>query len=880
MPTSVAIAAAASYAGSTAAAAAVGAGWFAAGSIGASLVSGAVGFGVNSLLSSALADNSDTRQSAGQIDQEVTNRNLTVRQAVAPWQWIYGQTRVAGILTYIEDSPATGHLHMVITLAGHECQELGDVWFDDEVVPLDGSGEATGRFAGYVRVKKSLGGEAAGVQPFPDLQAESAGLWGPSHCQTGRAKLYVRLLWNPDLFPQGIPNIRCVVKGRKVYDPRSGLTAWSNNAALCTSDYLTSAVGLGCDYATEIDETQLIAAANTCEESVTLASGGSEYRYTMNGALSVNASPREVLPRLLSSMVGTVRFLGGTWGVYPAVYATPSATALTQDDLRGGLRVSPRLSKRDLANRIKGIYVSPDNDWQAADYPPVTNATYLAEDQNEPLWRELDLPFTASAATAQRLAKIELERVRQQITVTWPGKLTCYRLQPGDTVPVTLSRYGWTSKVFEVASQTLTFEESGDGVVLGCDLVLRETAAAVFDWNSGEETTVDAAPDSNLPDPFTVAVPGNPSISDELVETRDGRGVATKVTVTCAAAADVNVTFYQFEYRQNGTSTWTVFPPQASRTLEIFDIAPGRYDFRVKAVNPLGVASAYATTTNAEVVGIAARPVTPTLSGLQVAGNLAILTLQQASELDVKRGGRVLVRHTHAVTPTWEESFSIGNEAGYAGDSTIIVLPLKSDWYLVKFEDAGGRQSEAFAQISTKQASVLEYSTVDDLQEDTTFPGTKSGCVAVDGVLKLSGVGLVDDIPDFDEISSLDNYGGVEDSGTYTFSAGFDFGAVSRVRMTGELAGITVNVNDRIDDRLDNIDTWASFDGNDGGGSCDAWLEFRERDSSGDAWSAWKRLDAAEVECRYAEFRLQLRSSDTAYNIHISTLRVTAAQVV
>lgn len=879
MPTSVAIAIGASYAGSAVAAAGVSAGWFAAGSIGAALVSGAVGTAVSYLGNALLADKPDTGQSAGQFDQEIANRNITVRQAVAPWQWIYGQPRVAGILTYMEDSPTTGHLHMIITLAGHECEELGEIWFDDEVVPLDGNGEATGRFAGYVRVKKSRGNEAAGVQPFPDLVAESAGLWGPSHCQTGRAKIYVRLLWNPDLFPQGIPNIRCTVKGRRVYDPRTATTAWSADAALCIADYLTSAVGLGCDYAQEIDEPQLIAAANICDEAVTLASGGTEARYTMNGAFAINAAPREVLPKLLTSIVGNVRFLGGTWGVYPAAYATPGAAALTQDDLRAGIRVQPRLSKRDLANRVKGIYVSPDNDWQAADYPPVTNATYLAEDQGEPLWRELDLPFTTSAAAAQRLAKLVLERIRQQITVTWPGKLTCYRLQPGDTVPVTLERYGWTDKIFEVVSSTLTFEESGGGVVIGCDLVLRETASSVFDWNSGEETVVDPAPDSNLPDPFTVAPPGNPAVSDTLVETRDGRGVATLVTVTCAAAADVNVQFYQFEYRPNGAATWTVFPAQASRVLEIMDVAAGRYDFRVKAINPLGVSSAYAATLNVEIVGIAARPETPTILGLQVAGNLAILTLQQASELDVRRGGRVLVRHTHAQTPTWEESFSIGNADGYAGDSTILVLPLKPDWYLVKFEDAGGRQSVEFAQITTKQASVLAYSTVDDLQEDSTFPGAKSGCVAVDGVLKLSGVGLFDDIPDFDAISSLDNYGGVQAAGTYTFSAGFDFGALERVRLTGEIHGITVNVNDRIDDRLDNIDTWLSFDGNDGGGSCDAWLEYRERDSTGDAWSAWKRLDAAEVECRYAEFRLQLRASDTAYNIHIDTLRVSAEQV-
>lgn len=100
MPTSVAIAIGASYAGSAVAAAGVSAGWFAAGSIGAALVSGAVGTAVSYLGNALLADKPDTGQSAGQFDQEIANRNITVRQAVAPWQWIYGQPRVAGILFF------------------------------------------------------------------------------------------------------------------------------------------------------------------------------------------------------------------------------------------------------------------------------------------------------------------------------------------------------------------------------------------------------------------------------------------------------------------------------------------------------------------------------------------------------------------------------------------------------------------------------------------------------------------------------------------------------------------------------------------------------------------------------------------------------------
>lgn len=586
-------------AGSVATSAAVGAGWVAAGSLGAALIGGAVSMAVGA----AFADKPDTNQNPGQLDQEVTSRMVTVRQAVAPWQWIYGQVRVGGILTFMEED-ADGYLHLVITMAGHPCEELGDLYFDNELVTLDGSGSAanaTGKYADHVYVEKSLGTEAAGVQPFSNLVNVSDGKWTSAHCQTGRTKLWVRLKFNQDLFPNGIPNISCVVKGRKCYDPRNspGSSVWTVNPVLCTVDYLTHAqVGPGATYATEIDEALLISAANACDESVTLAGSPTttEQRYQMSGAFAVNATPRQVLGRLLTAVAGNARFLGGKWSIVPAVYSAPTVT-LTADDLRAPLRIQPRLSRRDLANAVKGIFVSPDNNWQPSDFPPVTNATYYAEDNNERIWRELDLPFTISSATAQRIAKIELERVRQQITVTWPGKLTCYRVQPGDTVQVTLDRYGWSSKVFEVATVALTVLDDG---VVGCDLVLRETASTVYDWSAGEETVVDLAPDSNLPDMtvgLTVTLGSPRSGTSELFVAGDGT-VFSRIGCSFTAPSSPYIDRYQVQYARSAGSPqeWQDAPSvlYGNARAYFYPVEEGvAYDGRVRAVTTLGNAGAW-----------------------------------------------------------------------------------------------------------------------------------------------------------------------------------------------------------------------------------------------------------------------------------------------
>lgn len=882
------VAAAVAYA---ATAAAVAANLIVAGTLGAAVFSTVVTLVASAVVNKAFSDGGDSDGGGQQFEQELNGNLLTVRQPIMHWQWIYGQTRVGGAITYIETTTDIGVdnrnalLHLVITFAGHECEEIGSIYFDDELIPLDGTmpnggGNATGRLAGYCSIEKSLGNETG--QPFPNLVAYSAGLWTDAHRQSGRTKIHVALRYSPDKFPNGIPNITAVIKGKKVYDPRSTLTAWSINPSLCIADFLCSPVWLGCDYATEIDEAQLIAAANIDDEQVAVAAGGTENRYMLDGVFSVNRDSRSVLERMLTANAGKLHYIGGLFRIQPAAYVSPTIT-LDEDDLRGVPQIQPRLSATDLCNAVKGVYVSEANKWQPSDFPPVTNATYLAEDEGERSWRELDLAFTKSAAGAQRIAKIELERVRQQISLVWPGKFTCYRLQPGDTVQVTFAMLGWSAKVFEVVGSTLAIEDDGNGGVrLGCDLALRETASSVFDWSSGEETTVDPAPDTNLPNPLSVEAPGAPTVVESKLETRDGRGVAALVTVSVAAPADPFWKHIQFEYQVVGASLWTVIPPSEALTVSVPDVQPEIYDFRAKVINNLGVSSDYATTRQ-EIVGLYDRPATPVIRGLQTVGGIAILTLDPAADLDVRRGGRWRVRHCEDDTdPPWEESFSIGEEQGYVGDQTVLVLPLKAGAYLVRAEDAVGQQSEEAAYIATKQASVLAYSPVDTLTESTSFPGSHDNTVAVDGILKLSGTGLFDDIPDFDAISSLDDYGGVTAAGTYTFSAGLDFGAVERVRVTGHIEGITVNVNDLFDDREGDIDDWLDFDGTAGGGSCDAWLECRETDddpAGTPTWSEWKRLDASEFECRAMQFRLRITSNDPAYNLVVDTLSVAAEEV-
>lgn len=298
------------------------------------------------------------------FETEAQGRTQVIRSATAPRQVVYGETIMSGPLVFAATTGDKNEfLHLVIPLAGHEVEEIGQVYFNDKPAEeydqhdqpikyqvvygnpnmgsLGGSPQsilysvtvdgvtytaaslsalaATLPTANYTatveafdlviegntpedsfqvtagswtadyyageyyssskraevqktqasrrtyRISKHLGTTTQTADA--DLVAE-VDEWTTDHRLQGVAYLYIRLQYDPEIWPTGIPNIKAVVKGKKVYDPRTTLTAWSDNWALCVRDYLTStAYGVGAG-SSEIDSTALIAAANIADESV------------------------------------------------------------------------------------------------------------------------------------------------------------------------------------------------------------------------------------------------------------------------------------------------------------------------------------------------------------------------------------------------------------------------------------------------------------------------------------------------------------------------------------------------------------------------------------------------------------------------------------
>lgn len=816
---------------------------------------------------------------------------VTVRQPDAPKPLIYGETRVQGTIIFFNARENNHYLDVVVALAGHEVEEIGQLYFNDIPISLDGGNLSnSGVYAGLVYVEKKLG--TRDQTAFENLAAVSGSAWTLAHRGRGNALAWLSLQWNRSAFPNGLPNIWFVLKGRKLYDHRSDTTAFSKNAVLAVADYIADPVyGLGASYDREFDLDILDVGASIADEDVTLASGATEKRYEANGILRSDIKRGDGIASLLSACGGKAIYAGGRWRIKPAAWDPPTIE-LTESDLRDGFTVQTLLGRRESFNAAKGKFSDPARLWQPGDFPAITSAVYQAQDGGERVFKDLELPFTTSPTMAQRIAQIDLRRARQPITMVWPCKLRGWLVTAGETVNVSYARLGWVSKPFDVVEATFVFGEAQEGKgsggppLIGVDLKLRETAAAIYDSDPLSEA--DPAPNTNLPDVFNVRPASNLTITESLYPTRIGGGAKAKAAVAWDESPDWFVRSggsYRLEYKLVAASVWTVFDGITSPKFDILDIAPGTYDFRVAAVNWAGRLSAYIAVMALPIAGLDAPPPAPANLTLIRSGNFAVLRWDFPPTLDVQSGGTIEFRHaSQTVGASWANGVTISKPLPAA--LTFAVLPLVAGTYMAKYRDASGVWSETFAAFPTGQSGALEFDALvgGSLVEDPGFAGTKTNCVAFDGVLKLGGAGLFSDIPLLSDVPSLSYYGGVQLSGSYRWSQKIDLGAKKRNRLTINKTALLANVFDLISERSGNVSGWAEFGGGVAGNEADAFTMVRTTDDNPNgvapAWSEWARHDAGENDNRGYDLETFLFSNDPSFDIEISALSAIAEEVV
>ncbi len=323
-------------------------------------------------------------------------------------------------------------------------------------------------------------------------------------------------------------------------------------------------------------------------------------RYTCDGVIMLDTTPANVINDLVTASAGAVTYVQGKYRIHAGAYDAPVAS-LDEGDLRDTMSVQARMARKELFNAVRGTFVDKNRSWEATDFPPATNSQYELEDGGERIFRDIELPFTTDVHRAQRIAKIHLERARQAITITFPAKLSALDITVWDIVTLNITDMGWSNKPFRVMSWSLN--EYG-----GIELVLREESSTVYDWMSSDGTVPDSAPNTNLPDPWTVQPPTALTLSsgdNELLVGQDGT-IVSRIHATWQASTDPHLYRYDVEFKKTTDLVWFPFTATTKDITEAF-IAPVNdgetYDVRVSAINTLGVRSSWETITGHTVVG-------------------------------------------------------------------------------------------------------------------------------------------------------------------------------------------------------------------------------------------------------------------------------------
>lgn len=806
----------------------------------------------------------------------LANRTQTIKQSIVARSIVYGEAKVSGPLVYAESTNNNEYLHLVVALAGHEVQAINTIYLNDDELTLDGSGNVTAptKYVGFVRVKKHLG--TATQSADTDLVAESDGKWTSDHKLLGTAYVYVRLKFSQDAFPNGIPNIAAIVQGKKVYDPRTDTTAYSNNAALCLLDYLQDSIyGLGAEDS-EVDLTRFEAEANICDEAVALAAGGTQARYSCNGVVESDDSPKSIIEDMLTSCAGTVYYSGGVWSLKVGAYQAPTST-ITDDDMRGPISIQTKLSRRDNFNGVKGVFVSPESNWQATDYPSYTSDQFLSEDNNIESFFDLTLPFTTSSAAAQRLAKIALYRNRQQISLEVKCKLTQFGVSVGDIVSITNSRYGWTSKPFEVVSWNFVVEGDQDSPLLGVDMMLKEINAAVFDWDA--EETAFVSDNTNLPSAFSIDPPVL-SVTDIL---RVVNEQVFSILVATVNSANGFASTFEVQAKQSTETDFVNLGIAGGNIFELIDVVDGAtYNVRARVVNTIGVRSEWVTV-NRQIVGKTAPPSDVTNLSINSIGGSAILSWTPVPDADLSH---YKVRYSTDTTgASYQNAIDLVDRIARPGNS--VIVPSRQGTYFVKAIDKLGLVSvnPATVVLLTDIDSVESMNLVETLIEHPAFTGAKTRTVKVtDG----GETWIQLDTALFDSVTSLfDSAGGffdggggtIEADGYYDFSTYVDLSEKYTSRIVASIKNERIDFVNLFDSVIGNFDDrLGDFDGDPTAfDDTNVQLQVATTDDNPagtPTWSDWRPFFVGDYSARAFKFRAYLTTTDATASPSIRELSV------
>ena len=688
------------------------------------------------------------------------------KNPLAPSEFVYGEIRKGGVITYQDTSGGENKiLHRIIVLAGHEVEEIGDVYLNDEIVTIDSNGlvqeaqwylknspdgsplDPSAVDTPAITIYKHDGSQTSASDAFANVSSKT--LANTLHSETGLpssfvgkgiAYIYVRMRYDASTFANGLPLITAKVKGKKVVKTVNGVeqtAVWTDNAAWCIRDFLSSSYGLN---DTNVDYVSFEAAADVCEEHI---AGTTQDKYTINGIVRANESIGATLQEMATACGGALFWGSGEWRLKVGEWITPTTT-LDERHMRGPIRLNTKPSSREVSNKVRGTFIDGANDWISTDYPMQDGAgAFVTEDGGDERILDLKLPLTTNSAGAQLIAKQALFRQREQLSMSVDVSLEAMDIEVGDIINFNVPRYKWNdgsvttqasdevTKSFEVMSWALNPNANGELLI---SLSLRETSEAAFSFAESDAQTI-ISNNSSGPNWYDVPTVGI-SVDQEYREINES--VVNVLVVDVTSGDYERIAYVMVKYKKTSDTAYkslgnmllndqgddvgrfeihNIDVPQAGGTAI-------NYTIEVTPVNHLGAIGARTITTyNATADNTP--PAAPTNLNFFLSGGAMFFTWTGVSDLDLSHYRLYYSANTSHTYPTNKNSMET-KIAKIARPATSASWGALSGKWFITAIDKTGNESTTAASVTIASSDLPALGTSDTDDEHTAFDGDKS----------------------------------------------------------------------------------------------------------------------------------------------------------
>ncbi|WP_319520187.1 phage tail protein [uncultured Martelella sp.] len=321
-----------------------------------------------------------------------------------------------------------------------------------------------------------------------------------------------------------------------------------------------------------------------------------------------------------------------------------------------------------------------------------------------------------------------------------------------------------------------------------------------------------------------------------------GVSVRGAVTIGWSAPDDTRATLYEVEYREQG-GIWLPVGSTTSVSIDLQDLDPGNYDFRVRSVfTALNQRSKWTTLEAVYLSSVLSPPGNVERFAIAVLGDIATLTWAPVEALNLSH---YVIRYSPEQSGvSWRSS---GAQLGHV-DATSVQIPTRPGTYLIKAVTRQGIESPS-ATVITTTVGATPMNAVERFVEQPDWTGTFERCRAGEPGLRLA------------ERQEGDLY----PSGTYVSARTIDLGAVYTSRVTSILSVYGQDIDNTLVKWpvLSRLDAMVGADAS----KWNAVMEMRTTDDDPEAtdatWSDWREAATGDVSARAYQMRLLLSSLDS-----------------